>query len=92
LIRTAGQIPTILVTAGQVPRAKAKVFEAAGVQLLAVREGRDGLDLRGMLEEFHRRGMANVLVEGGGRTLGALLRSRAGGRSGGVHLEKIDRR
>jgi diaminohydroxyphosphoribosylaminopyrimidine deaminase/5-amino-6-(5-phosphoribosylamino)uracil reductase len=73
LVRTAGDIPTILVTAPETPPARRRLFEKAGVQLLSVREGRDGLDLRAMLEELARRGMTNMLVEGGGKTLGAFF-------------------
>lgn len=74
LVRTAREVPTILVTG---PRsgsaAKRRTFERAGVELLRVGCGPDGLDLTAMLRELGRRGMANVLVEGGGRTLGSFL-------------------
>jgi len=70
LIRTARQIPTILVTSRGINARKIAPFERAGAEMLSVREVRGGLDLRAMLEEFARRGMTNVLVEGGGKTLG----------------------
>lgn len=70
LVRTAPEIPTILVTAPGIQPARTRRFERAGAQILAVRQGRHGLDLRAMLKQLARRGMTNVLVEGGGKTLG----------------------
>jgi len=45
-----------------------------GLKPEALRRGystQSGLDLKAMLDELGRRGMTNVMVEGGGRTLGA---------------------
>jgi diaminohydroxyphosphoribosylaminopyrimidine deaminase/5-amino-6-(5-phosphoribosylamino)uracil reductase len=71
LVRTARQIPTILVSSHGVSGKKAAVFEQAGAEVMSVRETRGGLDLRAMLKQLARRGMTNVLVEGGGKTLGS---------------------
>lgn len=71
LVRTAAQIPTILVTAPGAKRRRIAAFEQAGAQILPIRETSDGLDLRALLKQLARRGMANVLIEGGGKTLGA---------------------
>lgn len=71
LVRTAGAFPTIIVTARGIRPSGIRPFERAGVEILPVRESKDGLDLRAMLAELGRRGMANVLVEGGGKTLGS---------------------
>jgi diaminohydroxyphosphoribosylaminopyrimidine deaminase / 5-amino-6-(5-phosphoribosylamino)uracil reductase len=73
LIRTGGQIPTILVTARGMKSPRIRAFEAAGVEILEVSQNRSSLDLRAMLRQLARRGMSNVLVEGGGKTLGAFL-------------------
>lgn len=70
LIRTATQIPTIVVTAPGLENRKSRAFERAGVEILGIRRDSRGLDLRAMLKQLARRGMSNVLVEGGGRTLG----------------------
>jgi diaminohydroxyphosphoribosylaminopyrimidine deaminase/5-amino-6-(5-phosphoribosylamino)uracil reductase len=44
----------------------------AGVELIGLKRDRAGdLDLGALLDEFGRRGMTNVMIEGGGRTLGA---------------------
>jgi len=72
LVRTAGRIPTIIVTGRQAARGpRRRRYERAGVNILGVRSTRAGLDLKALLEELGRRGMTNVMVEGGGRTLGA---------------------
>lgn len=80
LVTTARQTPTILVASRNAPAARIASFARAGVEVLKVRAlhrshrsktAATGLDLRGLLGELGRRGMTNLLVEGGGRTLGA---------------------
>lgn len=75
LVRTAGQMPTCIVTANASLRTRtADLLRRAGVELLGVRyRPRTGLDLGSLLDELGRRGMTNVMVEGGGRTLGAFF-------------------
>lgn len=74
LIRTAGKVPTIIVTdRRQIGSAKARRLAKLGVEILGLRSSRSGLDLNGLLKEFGRRRMTNIMVEGGGRTLGAFL-------------------
>ena len=74
LVRTASSVPTMIVTAvEQAATAKCRRLERAGVQVLAVRSLRDGLDLRGVLGKLAKAGMSNILVEGGGRTFGTFL-------------------
>jgi diaminohydroxyphosphoribosylaminopyrimidine deaminase/5-amino-6-(5-phosphoribosylamino)uracil reductase len=73
LVRTANRYPTIIagdrkLLAGK----KAAGLRKAGLELVGL--GRDrsgGLDLGALLDELGRRRMTNVMVEGGGRTLGA---------------------
>jgi diaminohydroxyphosphoribosylaminopyrimidine deaminase/5-amino-6-(5-phosphoribosylamino)uracil reductase len=73
LVRTAKRYPTIIagdrkLLAGK----KAAALGKAGLELVGL--GRDpsgGLDLGALLDELGRRRMTNVMVEGGGRTLGA---------------------
>lgn len=71
LVRTARQTPTILVASRDARPARMKPLVKAGVEILTVRATRNGLDLAAMLAELGKRGMTNVLVEGGGKTLGA---------------------
>lgn len=70
LVRTAGEIPTIVVTSRGIHRSKTETLAREGVQILQVRENKDGLDLKAILKELARQGMTNILVEGGGKTLG----------------------
>lgn len=58
-------------------RRKASLLKARGVELLPVPVGRDGrVDLRSLLKELARRGLSEVLVEGGGVLLASLLDER----------------
>lgn len=74
LLRTAREIPTIVcidVAFSRSPRAA--YLQRQGVEVIGVARGRAGLDLGALLETLGRRGMSNVMVEGGGRTLGCFL-------------------
>jgi diaminohydroxyphosphoribosylaminopyrimidine deaminase/5-amino-6-(5-phosphoribosylamino)uracil reductase len=95
LVRTARDIPTIIVTCPVADRrtdTSARVtvrpttrqsrralnnkllrLTSAGCQILEIARATSGIDLRCLLEKLHARGMTNVLVEGGGTTLGAFL-------------------
>jgi len=74
LVRTAGEVPTIIATDRRTAKtARAAGFERAGIEMLCLRHTRDGLDLGQLLDELGRRGMTNVLVEGGGKTLGSFF-------------------
>ncbi len=70
LLRTAGQTPTMFVTCADAPSRRLAAVNRAGAEVLTVRKTRSGLDLQAMLAKLAARGMTNVLVEGGGRTLG----------------------
>ncbi len=77
LVRTAKRIPVLVVTTPAVVNtARAKGLRRRGVELLAVRGRSDGLDLHALLKELGRRGMTNVMVEGGGKTLGSFMDAR----------------
>lgn len=73
LVGTAHRYPTII--AGDrklLSGKKAAGLRKAGLELVGL--GRDrsgGLDMGALLDELGRRRMTNVMVEGGGRTLGA---------------------
>jgi diaminohydroxyphosphoribosylaminopyrimidine deaminase/5-amino-6-(5-phosphoribosylamino)uracil reductase len=67
LVRTANEIPTILVTEAQKPSARHTALEQAGVQIMRA----DGLT--DALERLKQAGITSMLIEGGGRLAGALL-------------------
>lgn len=68
LVRSAREIPTILVAASHGPTGRIAPLEEAGVEVLWVTSLMEGL---GMLRQ---RGISSLLVEGGGRLAGALLK------------------
>lgn len=74
LVRTAGQVPVIVATArtalGQ-RRRHAEQLTKAGCEIWALRAHKGRVDLEDLLEAMGGRQMTNVLVEGGGRVLGA---------------------
>ena len=67
LVRTAREIPTILVTEGHRPSPRLADLEEAGVEVVRT----PGLEES--LAVLHRMGIGSLLVEGGGRLAGALL-------------------
>ncbi len=74
LVRTTGKIPTVVATArGMVGSAKARRLRAKGVEILGLPSSKRGLDLDRLLKELGGWGMTNVMVEGGGRTLGSFV-------------------
>ncbi len=71
VVQTAKKVPTVIVTDRRgVSSSRARALEKSGVELLGVRRTRGGFDLGNLLQRLGVRGMSNVLVEGGGRTLG----------------------
>lgn len=77
LVRAAGKIPTLIATSRpMVGSAKAGRLRAQGVEILGLPLSQRGLDLDRLLRELGRRQMTNVLVEGGGRTLGSFADQR----------------
>jgi diaminohydroxyphosphoribosylaminopyrimidine deaminase/5-amino-6-(5-phosphoribosylamino)uracil reductase len=76
VVRTAGQVPTIVATTRAALRRharKASVLRKAGCEVLGVGSRRGRVSLAGLLDELGRRQMTNVLVEGGAELLGAFF-------------------
>jgi diaminohydroxyphosphoribosylaminopyrimidine deaminase/5-amino-6-(5-phosphoribosylamino)uracil reductase len=67
LVRTAGSIPTVLITESVGPSVRLADLEVAGVVVHRVTSLRTGL------EALRASGIDSLLVEGGGRLAGALL-------------------
>lgn len=67
LVRTAQELPTIVVTEAHGPSGRLAQLEANGVMVERAPSLREGL------ERLWQRGIESLLVEGGGRLAGALL-------------------
>ncbi len=68
LVKSAKEIPTILVTESHRPTSRLAQLEESGVEVLWVTSLPEGLML------LRQRGIGSLLVEGGGRLAGALLK------------------
>jgi diaminohydroxyphosphoribosylaminopyrimidine deaminase/5-amino-6-(5-phosphoribosylamino)uracil reductase len=75
LVRTARRAPTLIVT-GQVSAARRRPFEGAGCEVLVLPNPQRRDALRRLLRALGRRGFTNVMVEGGGKVLGAFVDQR----------------
>jgi diaminohydroxyphosphoribosylaminopyrimidine deaminase/5-amino-6-(5-phosphoribosylamino)uracil reductase len=73
LVRTARQVPTLVVTAGE-PR---EDLQGLGVEVLRLPGETDRPEIGRLLDELGRRRMTNVLVEGGSRVLGSFHDAQA---------------
>ncbi len=72
LVSTVNEAPVLLVCSHDAPAEKVALLRNLGVEVLQTEE--DGRpDLVWVLDELGRRGMTNVLIEGGGEILGACL-------------------
>jgi diaminohydroxyphosphoribosylaminopyrimidine deaminase/5-amino-6-(5-phosphoribosylamino)uracil reductase len=69
LVRTARDLPTVLVTQALAPPHRLAQLEDAGVIVHRVKSLADGLGV------LYRSGIGSILIEGGGRLAGALLAS-----------------
>lgn len=74
LVQTARAVPTILATLPGHPEAALAPFRDAGVEVLALPPGPEGLEMRGILAALAARGITRVLAEGGAGIAAALLR------------------
>jgi diaminohydroxyphosphoribosylaminopyrimidine deaminase/5-amino-6-(5-phosphoribosylamino)uracil reductase len=63
----------LVFTAAPLKSPKARKLEKAGVQLIQVKRGRNGLDLDRILKELARRDILSVLLEAGPNLNGAAL-------------------
>jgi diaminohydroxyphosphoribosylaminopyrimidine deaminase/5-amino-6-(5-phosphoribosylamino)uracil reductase len=73
LLRTAADVPLLVAVASSAPAAERARLEKARCEVLACSGETHGQRLVFLLEELGRRKMTNVLVEGGGQVLGALV-------------------
>lgn len=72
LVRTAGQVPTLLVTAADAPETTLAPLRAAGCRVHTVPVTPNGrLDVVTLLDHLGSQRLTNVLVEGGAEVLGS---------------------
>lgn len=64
---------TLVVTTERAPLPKLQAIRQAGGEVLVVPESPDGIALAPLLDELGRRGVASLLVEGGGKVHGSFL-------------------
>lgn len=72
LVRTATEAPVLVATDGRAPADRRDRLAAAGCEVLTL-PGMGPVPIIPLLDELGRRGMTNVLIEGGGRVLGSFL-------------------
>lgn len=73
LVQSIESAPLWLACAESSSREREKALIDAGVSIIRIPRGPDGLDLGCLLDELGRRQVNSVLVEGGGSTLGSFL-------------------
>lgn len=78
LVRSANDAPVLLFCGRDASAVKATRLERAGCRVVRIAGARGGLSMRGLLGRLAREGMSNLLVEGGGRLLGAFADGRLG--------------
>lgn len=76
LARTAGALPTWVLTAAAADPARREALQAAGIGIIEVATSDDGsLDPWAMAQALAGRGLTRVMIEGGGRLAAAFLRA-----------------
>lgn len=74
LVKTADAVPTLIITTmAKCSSTAAKRLVQRGCMVMGIRHTSRGFDLKALARLLHTGGMTNVLVEGGGRTLGAIM-------------------
>lgn len=66
---------TLIVTGRFVPEDKRRSLEKPGVRFLALDDDAGNLDLRSLVKELGKMGVASLLIEGGSRVNGSALRA-----------------
>jgi len=75
LVRSARDVP-LWIAAASADAEQAQIFENQGAEILRVGTDPEGLiDLRDVLEQMSHKGIAHVLVEGGGQVAASLLKA-----------------
>jgi diaminohydroxyphosphoribosylaminopyrimidine deaminase/5-amino-6-(5-phosphoribosylamino)uracil reductase len=72
LARTAREVPVWVAVTGRAPPERVEALAALGCEVLAF-PGDGPVPIASLLDELGRRGVTNLLVEGGGQVLGSFL-------------------
>ena len=78
LVLSANDAPVLLVCGRDASKVKAARLERAGCRVMRIRRARGALSMPDLLDRMGREEMSNLLVEGGGRLLGAFADGRLG--------------
>jgi diaminohydroxyphosphoribosylaminopyrimidine deaminase/5-amino-6-(5-phosphoribosylamino)uracil reductase len=72
LVRTAREVPVLVAVSDRATKSSRKRLSDHGCEIIAV-PGTGRVNVGSLLTELGRRGMTNILVEGGGRVVGSFL-------------------
>jgi len=72
VFRARGEV--IIATTNRAPHDRQTMWKEAGAEVLVLRAGQRGVDLRALVDELARRAWLEVMCEGGGELATALLR------------------
>jgi diaminohydroxyphosphoribosylaminopyrimidine deaminase/5-amino-6-(5-phosphoribosylamino)uracil reductase len=75
LLHLSSDSDTLLVIGSSVLPEKRKLLQRPGVQLLAMDDHEDQIDLKALVRELGRREITSLLIEGGSRVNGSALRA-----------------
>ncbi|HEV2075695.1 MAG TPA: bifunctional diaminohydroxyphosphoribosylaminopyrimidine deaminase/5-amino-6-(5-phosphoribosylamino)uracil reductase RibD [Thermoleophilaceae bacterium] len=73
LVRTAAEVPLVLVTSRAASRGQTSALEAAGAEVIRATGGTEPDRIRSALDELGARGIQSLLLEGGPHLAGAFL-------------------
>lgn len=77
LVQTASDVPVLLAAGADAPQDACNRLTSVGVEVLRCAGSSHAERLASLLDEMGRRGMTNVLVEGGSQLLGTMFDMRA---------------
>jgi diaminohydroxyphosphoribosylaminopyrimidine deaminase/5-amino-6-(5-phosphoribosylamino)uracil reductase len=76
LARSASPRTPVVLLCHEAGSERRRLLEGAGVEILPIEGGQDGVPARRALEALARRGVSSLMVEGGARVLGSFVADR----------------
>lgn len=73
IVKTAGEVKTVVFTSGEADSSKTEALENAGVEVVTVPSPEGLLDLGSVLDELAARGVSSVMVEGGRKIISSFI-------------------